>query len=159
MYRPRMSMMAFTRSWWKRGAAAVGAAFVMLLCASMFATELTRAFVSRQVVPPLALPHGVDIRYSDRLAAALGRGTPSGRATAITLGHVIIVPTWYDALTLPEQRRVITHELVHVQQRVRYGRFYLPLYGVLYLLRGYADHPLEREADRAYTGRTMLMNW
>ena len=135
--------------------------FVALLVVSMFATELTRAFVSRQAPPPLALPQGVDIRYSDRLASVLGRGTPSGRATAITLGYVIIVPTRFDGLTLSQRRDVIVHELVHVQQRARYGRLYLPLYGLLYVMRGYVDHPLEREAasrgTRGERGGTVVL--
>jgi hypothetical protein len=139
-------MIRFVRAWWKRTAVAGGAVLVTLLFVSMFATELTRAAVTTQVRPPITLPPGVDIRYSDRLASVLGRGTPTGRATAITLGYVIIVPTSFHGLPLPRQQEVIGHELVHVQQRARYGRLYLPLYGALYVLRGYADHPLEREA-------------
>ena len=152
--RRQISTIALLNARWRRVAAVAGLVFVALLVVSMFATELTRAFVSRQAEPPFALPPGVDIRYSDRLAGVLGRGTPTGRATAITLGHVIVVPTWFDALTLPQKREVIAHELIHVQQRIRYGRFYLPLYGVLYLLHGYADHPLEREAAARTTGGT-----
>jgi hypothetical protein len=103
-------------------------------------------FVSATAESPIALPAGVQIRSSDRLAAVLGRGTPTGRANAITLGDVIVVPTRFAFLSQPEREEVIRHELVHVQQRERYGRFYLIVYGVLYLMHGYSDHPFEREA-------------
>jgi beta-lactamase regulating signal transducer with metallopeptidase domain len=135
--------------WWLKVAGIVlGAMFVALIIVSMFATELTRVFVEREAEPPITLPHGVDIRYSDRLASLIGRGTPSGRATAVTLGYVIVVPTRFDRLSLPERARIIRHELVHVQQRRSYGRHYLPMYGLLYVVRGYTNHPFEREAAR-----------
>lgn len=122
------------------------AMIVTMLLASMFADELTRGLPVRTAEPPLDLPHGVDIRYSDRLVAYIGRGTPSGRARAVTLGSVIIVPRRFDTMSPEAQRRVLRHELVHVQQRDRYGRFYLPLYGLLYVMHGYSEHPLERDA-------------
>jgi len=123
-----------------------GAVFAVLLLTSMYATELVRLSVSQTITPPIALPRGVDLRESDRLVALIGKGTPDGKAAAITLGYVIIVPAGFTRMSTAEQRRVIEHELVHVQQRERYWRFYLPLYGAFYLLRGYQDHPFERQA-------------
>jgi hypothetical protein len=114
----------------------------------MFATDLTRAFISETAAPPIALPHGVDIRYSDRLVSLIGKGTPSGHATAVTLGSVIMVPRRFDGLAAQAQSRLIRHELVHVQQSDRFGRFYLPLYAVLYAVHGYTNHPFEREATQ-----------
>lgn len=133
--------------WLKVAAGVLSGLFGALLIASMFATELVRAFVSREATPPIALPDDVDILYSDRLVALIGKGTPQGRAAAITLGYVILVPTRFDRLTLSEQRRIIRHELMHVRQRRSYSRLYLPVYGLLYLIRGYTNHPFEREAD------------
>lgn len=121
-------------------------ALVLLLVVSMFATELTRVSVRTTVPSPVPLPHGVDIRQSDRLVAFLGKGTPTGQAAAITLGHVIVVPAAFVQLPVSVQQQIIEHELEHVRQRDRYWRFYLPFYGLLYLAHGYEDHPFEREA-------------
>jgi hypothetical protein len=33
-----------------------------------------------------------------------------------------------------------------VQQRTEYGRLYLAVYGIQYVLHGYRNHPLERRA-------------
>lgn len=126
----------------------IGAVFAVLLLTSMYATELVRLSVSRTITPPVALPRGIDVRESDQLVALIGKGTPDGKAAAITLGYVIVVPADFTRMSTADQRRVIEHELVHVQQRDRYWRFYLPLYGALYLLRGYQDHPFERQANR-----------
>jgi hypothetical protein len=115
------------------------------LLISMYATELTRLFAHRLADPPVQLPHGVDIRYSDPLVDLIGKGTPTGKATAVTLGYTIVVRSHFDSLPLTERQRVITHELIHVQQRRKYWRFYLPLYGVLYLARGYSSHPFESD--------------
>jgi hypothetical protein len=114
------------------------------LITSMYATELTRLFVHHVAEPPMPLPRGVDIRYSDPLVDIIGRGTSTGKATAVTLGYTIVVRSQFDSLSLTERKRVISHELMHVQQRRKYWRFYLPLYGVLYVARGYSNHPLER---------------
>jgi hypothetical protein len=118
----------------------VGAFFIV----SMYATELTRLFVHQAAEPPMPLPRGVDIRYSDPLVKVIGRGTSTGQANAVTLGYTIIVRSQFSTLPLAERKRIISHELLHVQQRRKYWRFYLPLYGVLYLARGYSDHPFER---------------
>ena len=125
---------------------------MVLLLLSMFATDLTRAFLSEVAEPPAALPHGVDIRYSDRLVSLIGRGTPSGQATAVTLGSVILMSRRFDGLTAQAQRNLIRHELVHVRQSDRYGRLYLPLYAVLYAVHGYSNHPFEREASQQSSG-------
>ena len=121
-----------------------GVAAVVLLLLSMYATEMTRLFVHELAPSPMPLPRHVDIRYSDRIVAIIGRGTPTGMANAVTLGYTIVVPKRFGAFSLPEQKRIITHELVHVEQRKKYWRFYLPLYGMLYVARGYSDHPFER---------------
>lgn len=134
--------------WFRIIASIVTAAVLTMLLVSMFAVELTRMFVSQAAQPPLPMPGGVDIRYSDRLVAFIGNGTSTGHATAVTLGSVILVGKRFDGLTRGARCDVIRHELVHVQQRARYGRLYLPLYGLLYVLHGYADHPFEREARR-----------
>ena len=133
----------------------IGVALVALLLASAYATELTRHFVPAVAESPLALPTNVDIRYSDRLVAFIGAGALGGRAQAVTLGHVIVVPTEFEYLSARQKRRIIRHELAHVQQRTQYGRLYLPVYGFQYLLNGYWDHPLERQAraqERSYRG-------
>jgi hypothetical protein len=123
----------------------LGVVLVALLLASTYANELTRLFVRRVAESPLVLPSGVDIRYSNRLVAVIGAGA-AGTAQAVTLGHVIVVPTRYDRLSDRERSRLIRHELAHVQQRMKYGRFYLPLYGIQYIVNGYRNHPLERQA-------------
>ena len=131
----------------------LGVALVALLLVSAYATELTRYFVHTVAESPLALPTNVDIRYSDRLVAMIGGGAAGGRAQAVTLGHVIVVPTQFEYLSERQRRRIIRHELAHVQQRTQYGRLYLPVYGFQYLLNGYWNHPLERQAraqERSY---------
>jgi hypothetical protein len=128
------------------GSRTFGVALVALLLVSAYATELTRYFVPAIAESPLALPTNVDIRYSDRLVAFIGAGALGGRAQAVTLGHVIVVPTEFEYLSARQKRRIIRHELVHVQQRTQYGRLYLPVYGFQYLLNGYWNHPLERQA-------------
>ena len=61
--------------------------------------------------------------------------------SAITFGHVIVAageppdPIW-------------RHELRHVRQYERIGCAFLPLYLLWYARRGYAAHPLERDASR-----------
>lgn len=125
-----------------------GAVLIVVLVVTMFAAEITRVFVSESAVPPVPLPGGVDIRYSDRLVAIIGQGTPSRRARAVTLGSLILVSRHFDGLSERERSHLIRHELVHVRQRDRYGPFYLPLYGALYLIHGYTDHPFEQEAVR-----------
>jgi hypothetical protein len=63
---------------------------------------------------------------------------------AITFGHVLVFarePT--DALW--------THELRHVKQYERLELAFLPLYLRMYARRGYAGHPLERDASEVAT--------
>lgn len=43
------------------------------------------------------------------------------------------------------------HELGHVRQYERLGCAFLPLYLLWYRRRGYARHPLERDASRPTT--------
>jgi hypothetical protein len=89
--------------------AIVAGGFVALMVVSLYATELTRFFVDRTAAPPMDLPHGVDIRYSDRPVELIGKGTPGGVATAITLGYVIVVPNSFGSLPLSDSRRIIRH--------------------------------------------------
>ncbi len=63
---------------------------------------------------------------------------------AITLGHVIIA-------SREPTRELWRHERRHVAQFSRVGFAFLPLYLILYFRRGYAGHPLERDATRPTT--------
>ena len=64
--------------------------------------------------------------------------------TAITLGHVVVfVREPIDALW--------RHEMRHVRQYERLGLAFLPLYLWWYSRHGYAEHPLERDADEVTT--------
>jgi hypothetical protein len=130
----------------------------------LYADELVRAFTSRTIPAPVELPQGVEIRVAPRLTRIIG--APSGGASAITLGRTIIVPNLRLTKDRPDTRwawrlsgdtlllsraiwgEVIRHESVHVGQRERYGRWYLPLYVYWFVLRGYNGHPMELEADR-----------
>jgi len=60
--------------------------------------------------------------------------------SAITLGHVVV------AAAEPSDA-IWRHEMRHVHQYERIGCAFLPLYALLYLRRGYATHPLERDAS------------
>jgi len=82
---------------------------------------------------------GCFLYVSDRGLAGL---TLSRRGyAAITFGHVIVAarepadPIW-------------RHELRHTVQYERIGCAFLPLYLLFYARRGYARHPLERDAAR-----------
>jgi hypothetical protein len=64
--------------------------------------------------------------------------------SAITFGHVIV--------TAGEPPPAIwRHELRHVHQYERLGCAFLPVYLLFYRRRGYAAHPLERDASRPTT--------
>lgn len=63
---------------------------------------------------------------------------------AITFGHVIV-----SAGSLPAT--IWRHELRHVRQYERMGCAFLPAYLLWYRRRGYARHPLERDASRPTT--------
>lgn len=62
--------------------------------------------------------------------------------SAITFGHVIV------AVSEPPPA-IWRHERQHVRQYERIGCAFLPLYVIWYFRRGYARHPLERDAARA----------
>ncbi|MDE3194656.1 MAG: hypothetical protein KGN00_13350 [Chloroflexota bacterium] len=62
--------------------------------------------------------------------------------SAITFGHVVV-----SAGQPPDA--IWRHELRHVRQYERFGCAFLPLYLLWYRRRGYARHPLERDAARA----------
>lgn len=61
--------------------------------------------------------------------------------SAITFGHVIIAAGEPSAA-------IWRHELRHTHQYERIGLAFLPLYLLFYARRGYARHPLERDASR-----------
>ena len=58
---------------------------------------------------------------------------------AITFGHVIVA-------AFPPTPALLAHERRHVAQYRRIGCAFIPLYVAWYLRRGYASHPLERDA-------------
>lgn len=60
---------------------------------------------------------------------------------AITFGHVIV------ASSGPPEA-IWRHERRHVTQYERLGCAFLPVYLIWYARRGYAAHPLERDASR-----------
>ncbi len=60
---------------------------------------------------------------------------------AITLGHVIVATT-------PPSAALLAHERRHVAQYQRIGCAFIPVYVLLCLRRGYAAHPLERDASQ-----------
>lgn len=64
--------------------------------------------------------------------------------SAITFGHVVIA-----AGDPPEA--IWHHELRHVLQYEKLGCAFLPLYLLWYARRGYAAHPLERDASGTNT--------
>jgi hypothetical protein len=61
--------------------------------------------------------------------------------SATTLGYVVFYsPGQQDV------RRVALHERRHVWQALWLGPFFFPVYGLIWLLTGYRDHPMERDA-------------
>ncbi|MDP9265178.1 MAG: hypothetical protein M3O91_03520 [Chloroflexota bacterium] len=60
---------------------------------------------------------------------------------AITFGHVIVAARAPNASLLAHERR-------HVAQYRRIGCAFIPVYVLWYARRGYAAHPLERDASR-----------
>jgi hypothetical protein len=127
----------------------------------LFADELVRFVAGPPIEPPIPLPPGAEIREAPRLTRIIG--APSGGAAAVTIGRTILIPHLRlyerpsarrprllpgDTLLVSAAvwREVIEHERVHVLQRERHGRMYLPIYVFWYLRRGYMQHPFEREA-------------
>jgi hypothetical protein len=64
---------------------------------------------------------------------------------AITFGRVVISAG-------PVTPRLLMHEGHHARQYEVLGPFFLPLYLWLYARHGYADNPLEREAETCAVG-------
>jgi hypothetical protein len=147
----------------KRAVPAAAAALISAsLCSLLFADELVRATTTRTTPAPFDLPPGVEIRLAPRLTRIIG--APSGGASAVTVGRTILVPHMRVLAAAQEARatmrmsgdtlilsrplwdQVMSHEVVHVAQRERFGRWYLPIYVYWYIRRGYAAHPFEREA-------------
>lgn len=131
-----------------------------LLTALLFADELVRMNGGRMVVSPVTLPANAQIREAPALVRAIG--SVVGGAAAVTVGRTILVPRLMvnsgigkgaliarDTLFAHESawRGIIVHERVHVLQRERHGRWYLPLYLYWFARRGYREHPFEREAS------------
>ncbi|MBV9894511.1 MAG: hypothetical protein JO020_10100 [Chloroflexi bacterium] len=59
---------------------------------------------------------------------------------AITFGRVVIS-------AVPVTPRLLVHESHHARQYEILGPFFLPIYLTMHAWRGYADNPLEREAE------------
>ena len=64
------------------------------------------------------------------------------RRSAITFGHVVLSNRRLEG-------RLLAHELHHVRQYERLGPFYIPLYALIWLFKGYERHPFEESARRA----------
>jgi hypothetical protein len=58
---------------------------------------------------------------------------------ATAIGHVVIA-------TKDPSPALLAHELVHVRHAERFGAAFAPLYAGLWLVYGYARHPMERAA-------------
>ena len=63
---------------------------------------------------------------------------------AITYGHVILSAR-------PLEGRLRAHERAHVRQYEILGPLFLPVYLVIFAVRGYRRHPMEVAASRAAT--------
>jgi len=61
------------------------------------------------------------------------------RYEATAIGHVVIA-------TVDPSPALLAHELVHVRHAERFGAAFAPLYAGLWLVYGYARHPMERAA-------------
>jgi len=64
--------------------------------------------------------------------------------SAITFGRVVVS-------AVPITARLLAHESHHSRQYEVLGPFFLPTYVWLHGRHGYAENPLEREADRCAT--------
>lgn len=85
-------------------------------------------------VDPYALDH-----WQARRGTALERWM--GWRAAMTLGWVVV---WRDTFWLSARLR--QHEQRHIEQSLVLGPFYLPVYLMLLVWCGYAEHPMERAA-------------
>lgn len=122
----------------------------------LFADELARTIARTRVPAPIALPGGAEIRESAVLVRLLGVGAFTGRADAVTTGRTILIRPGLSGHISSDWSNLIRHERVHVRQRLRYGRLYLPrylaAYAWLWLRHGrgaHLYHPFEVEAQRA----------
>jgi hypothetical protein len=61
-------------------------------------------------------------------------------------GHAMPFAVVFARFAVPD--RVLAHELRHTDQWLVLGPLFPLVYGVLLLTHGYANHPLERDADR-----------
>ena len=100
----------------------------------------------REVVLPFVDGFELDIAHVRMRAPAFVPSGPSG----LTLGRRIFLTREPDADS-PDDMALLIHELVHVEQRVRYGRLaMMHRYGVEWARRlSYRDHPMEIEAREA----------
>jgi hypothetical protein len=85
----------------------------------------------------LPMPDDPDLR-----AAALLAGLLCPRMAGLTLGHAIFICRGH------RTRRLLSHELRHVQQYEQHGSIagFLPVYLAQVLERGYDDAPFEQDA-------------
>jgi hypothetical protein len=131
-----------------------------LMGAMLCADELVRMIARTAVAAPITLPDGAEIRESAALVGLLGFGAATGQADAVTVGRTILIRPALRHGSAHDWSNLIRHESVHVHQRLRYGRLYLPryltAYAWLWLRHGRAAHtyhPFELEAQRAVLHR------
>jgi hypothetical protein len=80
----------------------------------------------------------------DRTPRGLSRLLRRMGRSAMTVGFVVIGTERVDGTLLAHEKR-------HVAQYCRWGPFFLPVYGALYLRYGYGRHPFEVAAARGTT--------
>ena len=85
--------------------------------------------------------HGGAIVF-DRAPRGLTSVMPRLHRTAMTVGFVIVSAR-------PVEGRLLVHERHHIEQSMRLGPFFVPVYLALAIPYGYRRHPMERAARRA----------
>ena len=79
---------------------------------------------------------------------------PPGYENALVIGRVVLNTSEFGQLGQEKGARWIAHEFRHAAQSEPLGVYYLPAYGLLFLLYPYEEHPMERDA-RKYSNE----NW
>jgi hypothetical protein len=78
----------------------------------------------------------------DRVPRGLTWLMPRLGRSAMTVGFVILS-------SVRMEGRLLAHERHHVQQYMRWGPLFIPVYFLLAIPFGYRRHPMERAAERA----------
>ena len=78
----------------------------------------------------------------DRVPRGLTWLMPRLGRSAMTVGFVILSSVHLEG-------RLLAHERHHVQQYMRWGPLFIPVYFLLAVPYGYRRHPMERAAERA----------